>query len=89
MRTPGSDATAAPDANASRWEAAAQIRREHPGWVVIWVARKGEYQARPLFRARRGTVAAAATRQELTAQMEAIRRAAPRRPRLAPPLPPS
>lgn len=64
----------------ARWEAAAQIRGERPGWVVIWVARKGEFQARPLFRARPGTVATAATPKGLTAQMDSIEQAAqPRR----------
>jgi hypothetical protein len=67
----------------ARWAAAAQIRRKHAGWVVIWVARKGQYQARPLFRAPPGTVAIGATPEELTARMHAIRQAALRRPRAA------
>jgi hypothetical protein len=62
------------------WETAGQIRRERPGWVVIWVARKGQYQARPLFRAPRDTVAAAATPEGLTAQMDAVQQAARPRP---------
>jgi hypothetical protein len=69
------------DDDAARSADAAQIRREHPRWVVIWVARKGEFQARPLFRAPRGTVAVGVTPDELTAQMDAIWRAAPRRAR--------
>lgn len=40
---------------------------------------RGEFQARPLFRAPRGTVAVGATPGELIAQMTAIRAAAPRR----------
>jgi hypothetical protein len=62
---------------AARWAAAALIRRAHPGWVVIWSPARAEFQARPLFRAPRGTVAAGATPADLTAQMNAIRAAAP------------
>jgi hypothetical protein len=65
--------------DAACWEAAAQIRRDHPGWVVIWSVRKGEYQARP-FRVPRDTVAAGATPEELTARMDEIKQAARRRP---------
>jgi hypothetical protein len=45
------------------------------------VARKSEYQARPLFRASPGTVAVAATPVQLAAQMDAIRQGVPCRPR--------
>lgn len=68
-------------------EVAAQIRREHPRWVVIWVARKREYQAWPLFRAPRETVAAAATAAGLIQQMEQIERAAGSGRRSSPPPP--
>ena len=64
------------DDDAIRWEAAAQVRREHPRWVVIWAARKGEFQARPLFRVPPGTVATGATPEALTAQMDEIQQAA-------------
>ena len=57
------------------------VRREHPGWVIIWSALSNEYQARPLFRVPRGTVATGAIPEELTARMDEIRRAAPRSPR--------
>lgn len=67
---------------AARWAVAAQIRRDHPGWVVIWVAHKGEYRARPLFRAPPGTVASATTPGELVTRMDEIQQAAgrPKRP---------
>jgi hypothetical protein len=68
------------DDDAACWEAAARVRRQRPGWVVIWVARKGQYQARPLFRAAPGTVATAVTPEGLTAQMETIQQAARSRP---------
>jgi hypothetical protein len=61
---------------AGHLRAAARIRREHPGWVVIWVARTGRYHAYPLFRAPRGTALAAATPDELAAQMDQIQQAA-------------
>jgi len=59
-------------------QAAAQIRRQHPDWVTIWVARKGQYFAYPLFRAPRGTALAAQTPAELTVQMTQIEQAAGR-----------
>ena len=61
--------------SAARQEAAAQIRRDNPRWVVIWSARKSEYQARPLFRA--NCVVTAATPQELTERMSQVRQASP------------
>jgi hypothetical protein len=61
-------------------EEAARLRREHPRWVVFWLAREGQYRARPLFRAPRGSVASAATPAELVVQMDQIEVAA-RKPR--------
>ncbi len=63
-RVPGG--TAGPDRQA-RWQAAAQIRRDRPGWVVSWSDAAGQYRAWPLFRAPRGTIATAATPGEITA----------------------
>jgi hypothetical protein len=65
-----------------RWDAAAQIRRDHPRWVVIWLARNGQFRARLLFRAPPGTVAIGTTAEELTARMDEIRQATsrPKRP---------
>jgi len=40
-----------PDDDQARWEAATQVCEERPSWAVIWLARKGAYRARPLFRA--------------------------------------
>jgi hypothetical protein len=74
---PGGPGEVAAD-DAARWEAVAQVRRDRPGWVVIWSALSGELQARPLLRAPRGTVAAGTTPDQITAQMDAIRQAAPR-----------
>ena len=31
--------------NAARWQAAGQLRAEHPKWLVIWVARTRLYHA--------------------------------------------
>jgi hypothetical protein len=70
--------TSADDDDQARWASAAQVRKERPGWVVIWLARKREFRARPLFRAPADTVAAGATPEELTARMEEIQRAASR-----------
>lgn len=58
---------------AARWEAAARVREERPGWVVIWLTRKGEFRARPLFRAPPDTVAIGTTPEKLIARMDEIR----------------
>jgi hypothetical protein len=58
---------------------AARLRREHPQWVVFWLAREGQYRARPLFRAPRGSAASAATPAELVIQMDQIEVAARKR----------
>jgi hypothetical protein len=63
---------------AARHEAAAALRKQRPGWVVIWLARKGEFRARPLFRVPPNTVAIGANTEELTAQMDEIQQAAGR-----------
>jgi hypothetical protein len=72
--------TAGPAGDESRHQqAAAQIRRQHPRWVSIWVARTGHYRAWPLFRAPRGTSLTAQTPEELTAQLDQIEQAAGQR----------
>ncbi len=59
----------------------ADIRRKRPGWVVIWSSLHGEFRARPLFRAPRGTIATAATPDDLIAQIDQIEDARPSRGR--------
>jgi hypothetical protein len=66
--------------DAACWQAAKQLRAQHPGWVIIWLARIRRYRARPLFRAPRDTVLTAQTTEELAAQMDRAEQAA-RRPR--------
>jgi hypothetical protein len=65
-----------PADDADRWRAAQQLRRDRPGWVVIWLAQVGCYHAYPLFRARRGLVVTAATPEEAAVQMDEIENAA-------------
>jgi hypothetical protein len=60
--TPGNDE--------ARHAAAAQVRDARPGWVVIWVARKSQFQARPDFTAPAGTVVTGSTPEELTAGID-------------------
>lgn len=52
------------------WRDAWQIRRAHPKWVVLWAPSANQYQAFRLSRRHRDVVLAAATPQELTAQIE-------------------
>jgi hypothetical protein len=50
--------------------AAARLRDQRPGWVVVWAPPLRRYSASPLFRAPRGTHLTAATPGELAALMD-------------------
>lgn len=70
------------------WREAWRIRRAHPKWAVLWVAPAQQYHAFRLSRRRRDAVLAAATPEDLTAQIEhaehpARRTPPPARPSLA------
>jgi hypothetical protein len=67
------------DDETARWQAVADIRREHPEWVTIWVARSSRYRAWPLFRAPRRTSLTAQAPDELAQQMDQVEQHA-RRP---------
>jgi hypothetical protein len=72
--------------DAERWREAAQLRHDHAGWAVIWLAAAGEFRAyRRLPGARRDTALAAATASGLAAQIgqaeQSTRAAAARRDR--------
>jgi hypothetical protein len=67
--------------DAEQWNVVARIRAELSDWVVIWIARKDEFQARPLFRAPKDTVAVGQTPEELAEQMLAIEQRCGKRPR--------
>jgi len=56
-------------ADAACWHAAIGLHVAHPRWVVIWVARKNQYQARPDFAAPAGTVLISATPEALDAEI--------------------
>jgi hypothetical protein len=76
--SPGGPRMAVDDA-AARRRAAAQIRDQRPGWIVIWAAPMGRYRAYPLFRAPRDTCLTAQTPEEMIAQMDQVEQVA-RRP---------
>jgi hypothetical protein len=55
--------------DAACWREAARLRRENPGWVVLWLARIRRYRAYRLSQARRPTTLTAQTPGDLAAQM--------------------
>jgi len=57
------------------WREAWRVRRAHPRWAVLWAAQASQYQAFRLSRRHRDAVLAAATPEELTAQIEDAERA--------------
>jgi hypothetical protein len=60
------------------WQEAARLRHEHPGWVVLWLARIRQYRAYRL-RGRRDTVLTASTPADLAAQISRSEGEAPGR----------
>jgi hypothetical protein len=72
---PGDTEAPEPADDTACWQVARQLREQHPGWVIIWVARIGRYRARPLFRTRE-TVLTAEAPEELAAQMSRAEQAA-------------
>jgi hypothetical protein len=61
--------------DAANVRAAGQLRRERPGWVVVWSAPLRRFSASPLFRAPRGTFLTADTPGELADQMNQVQQA--------------
>jgi predicted ATPase len=52
------------------WEEAAQMRREHRGWIIIWLASDSQFRAyRRLPGTRRDTTLSAATASDLATQI--------------------
>jgi hypothetical protein len=69
-----------PDDDDTHWRAAKQLRREKPGWLVIWVARVGRFHAYPLTGPRQGIPLTGQTTDDLAAQIDQAEQAA-RQPR--------
>jgi hypothetical protein len=57
------------------WREAARLRREHPGWVVLWLDRTREFRAYRLRQARHDSVLTARTPADLSAQIGEAERA--------------
>ena len=72
---PGGGATDQGD-DARRWREAAQLRRDHPGWVVLWLDRTREFRAYRLRQGRHDSVLTAGTPADLVAQIGEAERAA-------------
>jgi hypothetical protein len=77
---PGGPASAADEAE--RWREAARLRREHPGWIVVWLARESRYNAyRRLPGTRRDTALTDPTADGLASQIVSAEQAARHAPR--------
>jgi hypothetical protein len=73
---PAGQAPDTPGQDAEQLRAAARLRDQRPGWVIVWAAPLRCYSATPLFRAPRGTHLHAATTEELAALMDQVEQAA-------------
>jgi hypothetical protein len=63
--------------DAERWREAARLRREHPGWTIVWLAPAGEFHAyRRLAGTRRDTALADPTAAGLADQISRAEQAA-------------
>jgi hypothetical protein len=79
---------AAPDGDTERWQEVTQLRRDHRGWAIIWLAPAGQFRAyKRLPGARRDTALSAATAGDLGAQITAAEQAARARRRPGRPAP--
>jgi hypothetical protein len=68
-----------PGEDAVRWRDAARLRAEHSGWVIVWLARTGQFRAyKRLPGARRDTSLTAATAEALATRITAAEQAATR-----------
>jgi hypothetical protein len=80
----GHPADAPPGEDAARWRDAARLRAEHSGWVIVWLARAGQFRAyKRLPGARRDTSLTAATADALGTRIAAAEQAAARPQRRA------
>ena len=59
-----------------RRELAARIEQDFPRWLVMWGAQSRRFWAFPCFRVPRGTIAHAASPDDLAGMMRAIQHAA-------------
>jgi hypothetical protein len=72
-------AGALPGEDAVRWRDAARLRAEHSGWVIVWLARTGQFRAyKRLGGARRDTSLTAATAEALATRITAAEQAVAR-----------
>jgi hypothetical protein len=73
-------AAAAPgstDRDAQRWQQAAQLRAEHKGWIVVWLAPENCFRAyRRMPGARRDTALSATTSGQMADQIRQAEQAA-------------
>ena len=70
---------------AARWQEAARLRREHTGWIVIWLAREDCFRAyRRLPGARSDTALSAVTAADMAAQIRRAEQASARPARHSP-----
>jgi len=84
---PALQAQPAPEtaADAECWREAARLRREHRGWIVIWLAPDHCYRAyRRTPGARRDTALSAPTARDMAKQITQADKAAARRARQPP-----
>jgi hypothetical protein len=70
---PGVSQHPATEDDANRWREAAQLRSDHPGWVIIWFAPDRQFRAYPLSQRRGATALTAATAAELAEQISRAR----------------
>jgi hypothetical protein len=66
---PASDHESDQGDDARCWREAARLRREHPGWVVLWLDRTRQFRAYRLRQARHDSVLTAGTPADLVAQI--------------------
>ena len=58
------------DVDAQRWREAKELRQDHRGWIVVWLAAEAEFRAyRRMHGARRDTALRAVTAEDMTTKI--------------------
>ena len=85
-RAPGTESQASSETSVDHgcWREAARLRREHRGWIVVWLARDNCYRAyRRMPGARRDSALSAPTAGDMAKRIKQADKAAARRARRA------
>jgi hypothetical protein len=80
LPAPASLASEPGDDDADRWREAIRLRKEHPGWIVLWLDRLQQYRAYPLVQNRHRKIMTAPDPADLATLIQQADLASARKP---------